>query len=162
MDDMNETSAGPGIPPGPTTQAGQYPPRPPHQDLDRLRRSGTDRYIAGVAGGLGRHFGIDPTVIRVLLAVLTFFGGAGVLIYGVCWLFVPEDGNAHAPIHVGNEPRKLLLLAAAAVAFLLAMGDAFSGFNAGFPIASLAVIAAIVLIVRDRKEDRRAATDPGA
>ena len=48
------------------------------RDVNRLRRSTTDRYIAGVAGGLGRHFDIDPTVIRVLLAVLTFFGGAGV------------------------------------------------------------------------------------
>ena len=53
------------------------------RDVNRLRRSTTDRYIAGVAGGLGRHFDIDPTVIRVLLAVLTFFGGAGILVYGV-------------------------------------------------------------------------------
>jgi hypothetical protein len=45
-----------------------YAQRPPHQDLDRLRRSVTDRYVAGVAGGLGRHFGIDPTIIRVLPA----------------------------------------------------------------------------------------------
>jgi len=151
--DMNETSAGPGIPPGP---AYSPTPPPPHQDLDRLRRSVNDRYIAGVAGGIGRHFGIDPTVIRVLLAVLAFFGGAGVLIYGVCWLFVPEDGHEHAAIHVSSEPRKLLILAAAGIAFLLAMGDAFSGFNAGFPIASLAVVIAIVLIARDRRDGRKA------
>src|SRR5689334_14220906 len=148
MEDMNDTSTDPGTQPGPPPgqPAGQQLPPPPHQDLDRLRRSVNARYIAGVAGGLGRHFGIDPTIIRVLLAVLTFFGGAGVLIYGVCWLFVPEDTSDRAPVHVSGEPRKLILLAAAAVAFLLAMGDAFSGFNAGWPIASLAVIVAIVLI----------------
>ena len=151
MDDMNETSAGPGIPPGPTTQTGQYPPRPPHQDLDRLRRSVDDRYIAGVGGGIGRHFGVDPTVIRVLLAVLTFFGGAGVLIYGICWLFVPEDGHEHAVIHVGSEPRKLLILSAVGIGVLLAMGDAFSGFHTGWFVASLAIIMAVVLIARDRK-----------
>lgn len=158
MVDMNETTTDPGTPPG---SAGGHPTQPPpHQDLDRLRRSVSDRYIAGVAGGLGRHFGIDPTIIRVLLAVLTFFGGAGVLIYGVVWLFVPEDGEDRAPIHTSSEPRKLILLAAAAVAFLLAMGDAFSGFNAGWPIASLAVIVAIVLIARDKKDDRAAAQQP--
>ena len=41
----------------------------------------TNRYVAGVAGGLGRHFNIDPTILRVLLVVLDFFGGAGLVIY---------------------------------------------------------------------------------
>ena len=57
----------------------------------------------------------------MLLVVLTFFGGAGLVIYGVCWLFVPEDDVERAPIRVGAEPRKILLLAAAGVAFLLAV-----------------------------------------
>jgi hypothetical protein len=87
----------------------------------------------------------------VLLVVLTFFGGAGLLIYGVCWLFVPEDDAEHAVIHVGTEPRKILLLAAAGIAFLLAVGDAFNGFSAGWPIVTIAVIIALVLIMRDRR-----------
>ncbi|HET6152143.1 MAG TPA: PspC domain-containing protein [Marmoricola sp.] len=156
---MNDTSFSP--PPG-ADQApgpgGYQPPEPPRQDLDRLRRSTTDRYLAGVAGGIGRHFGIDPTIIRVLLAVLTLFGGAGVVIYGVCWIFVPEDGSNRAVLQVNGEPRKILLLAAAGVAFLLAMGDAFSGFNAGWPIASVAVVIGIVLIARDRRVDHRRAS----
>ncbi|WP_183407025.1 PspC domain-containing protein [Nocardioides marmorisolisilvae] len=153
---MNETTTDPGTPPGPAP-SGFPRPRPSTQDLDRLRRSVDDRYIAGVAGGLGRHFGIDPTVIRVLLAVLTFFGGAGVLIYAACWMFVPEEGNERAPIHVSNEPRKLLILAAVGVGLLLAMGDAFSGgFHTGWSVASLIVIIAIVLIFRDRTDGRKA------
>lgn len=145
MVDMNQTST-----PPPAAA-------PPHQDLDRLRRSVTDRYVAGVAGGIGRHFGIDPTVVRVLFVVLTFFGGSGVLVYAVCWLFVPEDGRTHGTIHVNSEPRKVLILAAVGIAFLLAVGDAFSGFNVGWMIASLAVILALVMIARDRRDDRRAA-----
>jgi phage shock protein PspC (stress-responsive transcriptional regulator) len=147
--DMNETLNGPGQNAGPAPQ--QSPPAPPHQDLDRLRRSTSNRYIAGVAGGLGRHFNLDPTIIRVLLVVLTFFGGAGLLIYAACWLFVPEDDAEHAVIHVGTEPRKILLLAAAGIAFLLAVGDMFNGFDAGWPIVSIAVVIALVLIVRDRR-----------
>ncbi|MCW2857936.1 MAG: PspC protein [Marmoricola sp.] len=134
-----------------------YDQRPAHQDLDRLRRSVSDRYVAGVAGGLGRHFGIDPTIIRVLLAVLTLFGGAGVIVYAVCWAFVPEDGHDRAVIHVRGDARKILLLAALAIAFAIAMGDAFNGFNAGWPIASVAVVIGVVLIARDRRDDRRTA-----
>lgn len=151
MDDMNETSYDPNN--GPDQQ--QTLP-PPHQDLDRLRRSVSDRYIAGVAGGLGRHFNIDPTVIRVLLAVLTLFGGAGVLIYAVCWCFVPEEGKEKAGINISSDARKILLLAAAGIAALLAVGDAFSGFNAGWPIASIAVVIAVIMIARDKRADRRA------
>lgn len=164
--DMNETTTGPDTPPGhpqePTagpTPPGSPPP-PPYQDLNGLRRSRTDRYLAGVAGGIGRHFGVDPTIIRVLLAVLAFFGGAGVLIYGVCWLFVPEDGEDRAKIQVTGEARKLVLLAAVGIGFLLAAGDAFSGFNAGWWIASLALVIAVVLITRDRRDEGARATAP--
>ena len=165
--DMNETlnDAGqvPGSNPGhPGSNQGPAPQPPIHQDLDRLRRSTTNRYIAGVAGGLGRHFNIDPTIIRVLLVVLSFFGGAGVLIYAVCWLFVPEDTAAHAKIRVGSEPRKILLLAAAGIAFLLALGDAFNGFDAGWPIVSIAVLVAVVLIIRDRRHGNSQSDAPTA
>jgi phage shock protein PspC (stress-responsive transcriptional regulator) len=156
--DMNETLNDPGQPTGPAPQS-PPPPVPPHQDLDRLRRSTSNRYIAGVAGGLGRHFGIDPTIIRVLLVVLTFFGGAGLLVYVACWLFVPEDDTEHAPVRVGAEPRKILLIAAAGIAVLLAVGDVFDGADAGWPFVGIAVIVAIVLIVRDRRRERDAATD---
>ena len=97
MDDMNEPEwpspqqADPTD--GSTRRRGPRVSGQQMRDVNRLRRSGTDRYIAGVAGGLGRHFDIDPTVIRVVLVVLTFFGGAGILLYGVIWLFVPEDGQ---------------------------------------------------------------------
>ena len=148
--DMNETLNDPSPNPGPAPQS---PPPPAHQDLDRLRRSTSNRYIAGVAGGLGRHFNIDPTIIRVLLVVLTFFGGAGLIIYGVCWLFVPEDDADHGRIRLGTEPRKILLLAAAAVAFLLAIGDAFDGVDSGWTIVCFAVILAVILIIRDRRND---------
>jgi phage shock protein PspC (stress-responsive transcriptional regulator) len=148
---MNETlhDQGQGPHQGPDPQS--PPPTPPHQDLDRLRRSTSDRYLAGVAGGLGRHFHIDPTVIRVLLVVLTFFGGAGLLVYVVCWLFVPEDGAEHAVVSVGSEPRKILLLAAAGVALLLAVGDAFNGFDAGWLVIGVAALVVVALISRDRR-----------
>jgi phage shock protein PspC (stress-responsive transcriptional regulator) len=125
-------------------------------DLDQLRRSRTDRHVAGVAGGLGRHFGIDPTILRVLFVVLTFFGGAGLLVYAAVWLFVPEDGEARAPIEVNAEARKVLLIATAAVAVLLAVGDSLGGFTMGWPLALCALLVAGVLLAVGRRGPDRA------
>ena len=54
-----------------------------------LRRSKDDRLFAGVAGGLGDYFGIDPVIVRIGFIILTFFGGVGIALYLVSWLIVP-------------------------------------------------------------------------
>jgi phage shock protein C len=56
----------------------------------RLTRSHEDRMVAGVAGGLGRHLGIDPIVIRLAFVVLALAGGGGVLAYLVAWIVMPD------------------------------------------------------------------------
>jgi phage shock protein PspC (stress-responsive transcriptional regulator) len=123
-------------------------------DIDQLRRSSTDRYVAGVAGGLGRHFGIDPTVIRVVLAALCLFGGAGLLLYAAVWLFVPEDTRAQAPIHVSSDVRRIVLAAAAVIAVLALAGDSWGGFgwHLTWPIAVIAVIAVAISAGSRRRE----------
>jgi phage shock protein PspC (stress-responsive transcriptional regulator) len=56
----------------------------------QLFRSRRNRAIAGVAGGLGEHFGVDPVWFRVAFVVLAVGGGSGILIYLIMWLIVPE------------------------------------------------------------------------
>ncbi len=56
----------------------------------RLRRSTEDRVIAGICGGLGRYFNTDPVWFRLGFVVLTLGGGAGILIYLISWLAIPE------------------------------------------------------------------------
>jgi len=58
-----------------------------------LRRPASDRMLAGVAAGIANYLGADVTIIRIVLAVLTFVGGAGVPIYLACWLLIPEEGS---------------------------------------------------------------------
>jgi phage shock protein PspC (stress-responsive transcriptional regulator) len=58
-----------------------------------LQRSRSDRMVAGVAGGLARYFDIHPAVFRVGFVVLTLLGGAGVLIYAVAALAMPDEGK---------------------------------------------------------------------
>ena len=56
----------------------------------RLQLSSADRKIAGVCGGLGEYFAIDPVFFRVGFAVLAFTCGVGILLYFVLWLLVPR------------------------------------------------------------------------
>jgi phage shock protein PspC (stress-responsive transcriptional regulator) len=59
----------------------------------RLTRSRDDRLIAGVCGGLGRYFGIDPVIFRVAAVALIFLGGAGALLYLAAIFLVPNEGD---------------------------------------------------------------------
>src|SRR6187549_2918123 len=77
--------------------------RPNLRNYEELRRSVTDRKVAGVAGGLGRHLNVDPTILRVLFVVLCFFGGAGFVAYGVAWLLVPEEGRSDGIIAMNDN-----------------------------------------------------------
>lgn len=47
--------------------------------------------VAGVASGIARHLGLDPTLVRIAFVVLTLAGGSGVLAYVVAWLVLPEE-----------------------------------------------------------------------
>jgi phage shock protein PspC (stress-responsive transcriptional regulator) len=57
----------------------------------RLYRSNSDRMLAGVCGGLGEFFGIDPTVIRVLSVLLTLVWPFTPLAYLILMFVVPEE-----------------------------------------------------------------------
>lgn len=59
--------------------------------IRRLYRSRSNRVIAGVCGGLGEYFDIDPVIIRLAWIVLTILGGSGILIYILAWLIIPRE-----------------------------------------------------------------------
>ena len=73
-----------------------------------LRRSAADRMIAGVAGGIGAYFGIDPVIVRVGFIVLTFLGGAGPFLYLLGWLALPreESRSVIASALASESPRR--------------------------------------------------------
>jgi len=61
----------------------------------KLYKSTTDKKIAGVCAGLAHYIGIDPTIVRVVFAVLSLCtsGFPGLLIYIVLALVLPEDNG---------------------------------------------------------------------
>ena len=57
----------------------------------KLRRSRSDRMVAGVCGGVADMFGIDAALVRIALVAATLLGfGAGAILYLICWMVVPE------------------------------------------------------------------------
>lgn len=58
-----------------------------------LRRSRSNRMIAGVVGGLADHFGLDPTVARILYVLVSIFSAAfpGILVYILLWILIPAE-----------------------------------------------------------------------
>ena len=57
----------------------------------KLYKSTTDRKLCGVCAGIANYLNIDPTVVRLLWALITFVGGAGVIAYIVCALVIPDE-----------------------------------------------------------------------
>ena len=62
-----------------------------------LRRRSNDRMIAGVAGGIGDYTGLDPVIFRIGFIALALLGGAGIALYLVAWLLIPQATEEQSP-----------------------------------------------------------------
>lgn len=115
------------------------PPRPP---LARDREC----LVAGVSTGLSRHLGAPLWAVRALFVALTLCGGAGILLYAWCWVFMPWQPGESAPTR--RAPVAWLLLVPASIGTLLvsirwAAGDSW-GADAPVSSSTLALAGAVV------------------
>ena len=140
---------------------GPRPSRDDIRDLGRLRRSVHDRKDAGVAGGLARHLDIDPVILRVAFVVLAFFGGAGLIIYGACWLLVPEEGSESAPVQLDEKSRTVALLIIGVLAALALVGDSWGAYWFPWPLAIIGLVAFVWLSRNGRGRGGTAGAPPG-
>ena len=148
MEPTSETPAGPPPPP---------PPEPPAPR--RLTRSSSDRLVGGVSGGLGRYFGIDPTLVRIGFVVLALLGGAGLVVYAAALLLVPLDEEGErAP----TTPRDRALAIGIAVALIIA-GLLFGsfGFIFGGALVPLGFLVLLGLVVWWLVSGERPSGSPG-
>ena len=65
----------------------------------QLRRSGTEKMLGGVCGGLAEYSGIDVVLWRVGVVGLTLAGGAGIVVYLLLWVLMPSG-----PLRPGDSP----------------------------------------------------------
>jgi phage shock protein PspC (stress-responsive transcriptional regulator) len=99
-----------------------------------LRRSRSDRMVAGVCGGLGRYFDVNPVFYRVGFVVLTLLGGAGILVYGAALLVIPDEGEQDSLATDVLRNRKQRPLALAGLVLVGVAGIAlFSHISFRFP-----------------------------
>jgi phage shock protein PspC (stress-responsive transcriptional regulator) len=128
------------------------------KQLGRIRRTvGPDRKIAGVAGGLARHLDIDPVILRVAFVVLVFFGGAGLIAYGACWLLIPEDYSPRRPLGLDDRNRGIALIGAGVLAGVIMLSGTLGNDFFPWPIAIIGVIVFLVLGLVDRDRPRPSA-----
>jgi phage shock protein PspC (stress-responsive transcriptional regulator) len=164
-------TAGAGFPPGqqpPWGYGGQGPVPPPGAAAFTSRyglvRPRQGRYLAGVCAAVGRATNTDPILWRVLLAVLGFFGGIGILVYVAAWLIIPAEGDTASPVEsmLGRgkssmSPVTVLVLGVlVAVMFGYIVTDAFRAVLLGVAI----LIGGALLLNRDA--NRSPAGPPGA
>ena len=105
--------------------------------------------VAGVAGGIGVHLGVDPVLIRISFVALAF-AGIGVLLYLIAWLVIPEVPKGQQPEappkgDAAMGPRILVGTALVAIGFLLLLDIYLPVRRVVWPaaviVAGLAVIA---------------------
>jgi phage shock protein PspC (stress-responsive transcriptional regulator) len=137
------------------------------RDVTRLRRSRDDRVVAGVAGGLGRHLDIDPLIVRIVLGVTAFFGGAGVLVYAILLLAVPADDATESiwsgwrrvdPRRVANVGVLLAVIGGGAL-FIGSVGYFIPGIH-GFLVVTVLSLIALTVLVRSRRSRDGGAPTP--
>jgi len=130
------------------------------RDLARIRRSRSDRRVAGVSGGLGRHLDIDPLIVRVAFVVLTFFGGVGLLLYLALWLLLPEDGSDWATVKLDRRSRTAALVIVGIIALALLVSHGWWGDPGPF-LFLVALLAVILVGTSLTRRDRRDVPPPG-
>ena len=140
--------------PAPAPTTGPRVSRDEMKDLGRLRRSVTDRHIAGVAGGIARHLDIDAIIVRVALVVGVFFGGAGLLLYVGAWLLVPEEGTDDEPLGLDRRSRSIAIVGVGILALLAAVGDWAGASWFPWPVAIVAALVVWFLHRKDRNASR--------
>ena len=59
--------------------------------VNSFRRSATDKWLGGVCGGLALATGVESWVWRLIVTVLALFGGTGLVLYILLWIFVPTE-----------------------------------------------------------------------
>jgi phage shock protein C len=93
------------LPPESGSTGSTGPSEPPQPAQRVVRRSRSERVLAGVCGGVGRYLGVDPVLLRIAFIILALANGLGVIAYVVAWVAIPEE-QPDQPPGPPSEPRR--------------------------------------------------------
>ena len=128
-----------------------------------FRRSAADRVLVGVCGGAAERSGIDATLVRAAVIVLTFAGGAGAFLYLAAWaLSAPPAPHPQQRLRVtSSEARQVIAIACIVAGALIFLR--WAGLWFGDPIVwpvGLAVLGTMVIWARTDRSQGGAYTSP--
>jgi phage shock protein PspC (stress-responsive transcriptional regulator) len=142
-----------------TQTGGETTPPPNVEDTvkdfwaTRPRRPRDGRKIAGVAAGIGNRYGIDPVIVRVAFVVAAIYGGAGVFLYLVGWLLLPEERDEVSPfesvINRGRSSTSTVFTVLLCLALIPLSGWVFDGPFTG--LLGVAIILGLLFLLHRSK-----------
>ncbi|WP_236796742.1 PspC domain-containing protein [Amycolatopsis sp. GM8] len=129
----------------------------------RPRRPSHGKKVAGVAAGIGRRYGIDPVIVRVAFVVTTIFGGIGLPLYVLGWLFFASETDEVSPIEAlvgrGRSSMSKAFTIILIIAFFPLTGLSFDRgwgwFDGGGLIGLAFLVTALYLLHRSRGQENR-------
>jgi signal transduction histidine kinase/phage shock protein PspC (stress-responsive transcriptional regulator) len=122
----------------------------------RLYRSSDGRVLAGVARGLADHLGVEVLFVRLAFVVLAAAGGAGVVAYGLFWVFAPQNPvETDDPRDRERDLTMLLALGSLTVGALLLLSAVGIGLHPGLAVPLVAVGIGVVILWQQADEDAR-------
>ena len=125
-------------------------------DEIRMRRRRSGRAVAGVAGGLADHLGIGVLWTRMAFALLAAFGGAGVVAYGLLWVFVPQSRNEPKRVEVSvKEKQQARGLLAMGIGLAVGVGALSGVLNGGVVGGLVVTLVGAALVWREADEQQR-------
>ncbi len=138
--------------------------RPPDTSQRRLERARDDRVVAGVAAGIAKHYDVGVGWVRLGFVVTSLFGGAGVLLYLLGWLGLPEEGEEHsmaaARVREIEGARSWLGLGLIVVAAVIVLAG-FDFVRPGLLWAAALVLVGVLLYRGDLPDPPRRKPRPG-
>lgn len=121
----------------------------------KLYRSRENKIIAGVCGGLGEYFGVDPVLVRIIAVLAALGPGVGVVAYIVAWIIIPDRPLELGPVEKEPRPaswhRYLPGLVLVAVGMVLLIREHWFWFSWDEMLPLVLVGVGLALIVRRRK-----------
>ncbi|MET9297926.1 PspC domain-containing protein [Micromonospora aurantiaca] len=120
-----------------------------------LVRPREGRYLAGVCAAIGRATNTDPVLWRVLLAVLGFFGGIGIIVYVAGWLIIPGEGDTASPVEamLGRGRSSMSPITVIVLGIVVALGFAYvvtDGFRA-ILLGAVILVGGALLLNREQR-----------
>ena len=117
----------------------------------KLYRSTKNSMIAGVCGGVGEYFNIDPTIVRLLAVLLIFAEGIGILLYIIAWIIVPRAEVIEGEVQVEKETNSKkylpgLIIIGVGIIFLLNNFIPWFHFHFIWPI--ILILLGVFLLVK--------------